>query len=274
MSFLAATAPRFVAVVGVALPFLLVGPAGGPSASSASEAAVHPAEVSAGPRQQALYQVPYNGSFTFTRIRYGARGGQGLGGWGRSSAWNHDYPGADRNIQQILDEFTYLRSNTSGSNVVDLDDPRIFQHPILYMSEPGYWTATEEDIANLRAFLLKGGFLIFDDFEMEQWNNMAYQVRRALPEHEWIEIDGSHPIFRSFYQFADIYVPHPLVAVKPNYQAIFEGNDPTKDIMVLANHNSDLGEYWEWSTRGAFGIAPTNDAYRLGVNYMIYAMVH
>lgn len=224
-------------------------------------------------RQDRLYQVPYNGRFTFTRIRYGAARGSGFG-WGWGSAWNHDYPQADRNMQFILDRYTGLGPNTGGSNVLDLEDPRIFQHPILYMSEPGYWRATEEGVQNLRAYLLKGGFLIFDDFELEQWNNMAAQVQRALPEYRWIEIDESHPIFRSFFRVDDIYVPHPLVRVTPNYQAIFEANDPTSRIMVLANHNSDLAEYWEWSPEGFFPVDPTNDAFRLGVNFIVYAMMH
>ncbi|MQA92925.1 MAG: DUF4159 domain-containing protein, partial [Gemmatimonas sp.] len=111
-------------------------------------------------------------------------------------------------------------------------------------------------------------------FELGQWNNMAAQVQRALPEYEWFEIDDTHPIFRSFFLVRDIYIPHPLVAVTPVYQAIFEDNDPSKRIMVLANHNSDLAEYWEWSGDGVFGMNPTNDAYRLGVNYIIYAMMH
>ena len=91
--------------------------------------------------RQELYQVPYNGRFTFTRIRYGSDGfGPGRGSrWGWSSAWNHDYPQADRNMQFILAQFTGIRPNTDGSNVLDLEDPRIFQHPILYMSEPGFW---------------------------------------------------------------------------------------------------------------------------------------
>ncbi len=142
------------------------------------------------------------------------------------------------------------------------------------MSEPGYWRVTEEGARNLRAFLLKGGFLIFDDFEMEQWNNMAAQVQRALPEYHWVEIDDSHSIFRSHFRVDDIYVPHPFVRVTPSYRVIFEDNDPTKRIMVLANHNSDLAEYWEWSADGFFPVDPTNDAFRLGVNYIIYAMMH
>lgn len=226
--------------------------------------------------RQDLYQVPYNGRFTFTRIRYGFGGfGPSQGSrWGWSSAWNHDYPQADRNMQFILEEYTGIQPNTEGSNVLDLEDPRIFQHPILYMSEPGFWTVTEEGALNLRTFLLKGGFLIFDDFELGQWNNMAAQVQRALPEYRWVDIDEAHPIFGSFFRVEDIYVPHPLVRVTPNYRAIFEDNDPTKRIMVLANHNSDLAEYWEWSADGVFPVDPTNDAFRLGVNYIVYAMMH
>ncbi len=234
---------------------------------------VAPEASSAAPRQDPLYQVPYNGKFTFTRLRYGPAGGRGFGrGW--SSAWNHDYPNADRNMQFILDRYTGVGPNTEGSNVLDLEDPRIFEHPILYMSEPGFWRATEAGTRNLRSYLLKGGFLIFDDFELEQWDNMAVQIGRALPGHRWIEIDESHPIFRSYFQVDDIYVPHPLVRVTPSYQAIFDENDPTRRIMVLANHNSDLAEYWEWSPEGFFPVDPTNDAFRLGVNYIVYAMMH
>ncbi len=225
---------------------------------------------------QDLYQVPYNGRFTFTRIRYGFVGsGMNRGsrrGW--RSAWNHDYPAADRNMQHILSEYTGLRTNTEGSNVLDLEDPRIFQHPILYMSEPGFWSITEEGARNLRSHLLKGGFLIFDDFELDQWYNMAAQVERVLPEYQWIEIDESHPIFQAFFRVPDIYVPHPFVSVTPSYRAIFEENDPTKRMIVLANHNSDLAEYWEWSSGDFFPVDPTNDAFQLGVNYIIYSVVH
>ena len=217
-----------------------------------------------------LYQVPYNGHFTFTRIRYG---GPGFGRYGGAS-WSHDYPDADRNIQMILDEYTSLSTNTGGSNVVLLEDPRMFKHPLIYISEPGYWSISEEGALNLRDYLLKGGFLIFDDFEADQWYNMDAQLVHALPERQWVELDDTHPIFGTFFYVEDIYVPHPSVAVEPRYMAIFEDNDPRKRVMVLANHNSDLAEYWEWSASGLFAVDPTNDAYRLGVNYIMYALTH
>ena len=215
-----------------------------------------------------LYQVPYNGHFTFTRIRYAGPGFRRYGG----ASWSHDYPDADRNMQMILDEYTSLSTNTGGSNVVLLEDPRMFKHPLIYISEPGYWSISEEGARNLRDYLLKGGFLIFDDFEANQWYNMDAQLVRALPERQWVELDDTHPIFGTFFYVEDIYVPHPSVAVEPRYMAIFEDNDPRKRVMVLANHNSDLAEYWEWSASGLFAVDPTNDADRLGVNYVIYSM--
>jgi hypothetical protein len=214
-----------------------------------------------------LANVPYDGDFTFTRVRYTGRG------WGRGT-WAHDYPAADRNIQYMLDEFTAMAANTSGSNVLELEDPEIFRNPILYVSEPGFWAITDEGAAALREHLLKGGFLIFDDFEGNQWINMAEQVRRALPEGRWAEIDESHPIFSTFFHLDDIYVPHPLVRVTPSYRVIFEDNDPSRRIMVLANHNSDLAEYWEYAAEGYFPVDPSNDAFRLGMNYLIYGVTH
>ena len=216
--------------------------------------------------------VPYDGRFTFTRVRYGSNRGFRRG-WG-GSAWSHDYPAADLNMQALLNEFTAMRATTEGSNVFDLEDREIFRYPVLYVSEPGFWSISPEGAANLREYLLKGGFLMFDDFEADQWYNMAARVAEALPEGLWVEIDASHPIFNTFFKVDDIYVPHPLVDVTPVYRVIYEDNDPGKRIMVLANHNSDLAEYWEYAAQGYFPVDPTNDAFRLGINYFMYAMMH
>ena len=102
-------------------------------------------------RGRALQQditVPYNSHFAFTRIRYNANLARGFFGWG---GWEHDYPTADRNLSSILDYITNMRVHLDGTNVLDLDDPEIFENPILYMSEPGYWTTTDEEAKNLRA---------------------------------------------------------------------------------------------------------------------------
>jgi hypothetical protein len=212
----------------------------------------------------------YDGRFTFTRIRYGDDWGARRGG----SAWSHDYPQADLHVSQILDYVSTVNPTLGETNVLTLDDPEIFKHPILYISEPGFWTMSDSEAANLRRFLLKSGFLIFDDFENEQWYNMEEQLRRALPEHRFVEIGPEHPIYQSFFRIKDIYVPHPLVRVTPRYFAIFENNDPSARMLVLANWNADIAEYWEWSDTGYLPVDLNNEAYKLGVNYLVYALTH
>jgi hypothetical protein len=210
----------------------------------------------------------YNSDFVFTRIRYGGS----FGGFG--SSWNHDYPDADLYLTQVLDDLTRLRVRNNQSNVLALSDPAIFENPIIYISEPGFWGARDTDLVNLRAYLLKGGFVIFDDFEGEQWNNMARNMARALPEYQWIRLDIEHPIFHSFFDVRAFEVPHPTVRVMPAFYGLFEQNDASKRMMAMAAHNSDVAEYWEWSARDVFPVDVTSGAYQLGVNWIIYGMTH
>ena len=212
----------------------------------------------------------YNGRFTFTRIQYSG-GGFRRGG----SSWAHDWPDGDINMQSILDEVTSIAVNLGESNVLRLDDPEIFRNPIIYISEPGYWRMSDEEVDGLRDYLLKGGFVIFDDFEERQWYNFEEQLMRALPEYELVELEFTHPIFDSFFHMADVDVPHPLVSgITPHYYGVFEDNDPAKRMMAMVNFNNDLAEYWEFSGRGYFPMDLTNDAWRLGVNYIIYGHTH
>ena len=217
-------------------------------------------------------RVDYNGKFTFTRLRYNGRGMGGFG-WG-SNAWNHDYPQADMHLPKILESLTALEPNLDVSNILDLEDPEIFKNPILYMWEPGGWRITDEGAKNLRNFMLKGGFVVFDDFEANQWYNFEEQFLRAMPEAEFIELDTSHRLFHAFFDLDNLNLPHPSVNVTPRFLGVFEDNDPEKRMMALVCYNSDVAEYWEWSASGVFPVDTTNDAYKLGINYMIYALTH
>ena len=244
--------------------------------------AVYPLNLATALTPQVIPGEPYDGRFVFARIRYNARGAS-LGGYGRygfrggGNAWNHDYPNAGLNMEAVLDEVTAVVPVTSSSVVVDLEDPAVFDYPVLYMAEPGSWRITEEGARNLRAHLLKGGFIIFDDFDgYGHWESFERQIRQAHPEYRPVEIDETHPVFRTFFYVEDIYVPNPMVRglPKPTYLGIFEDDDPTKRMLALINYNSDLAEYWEYAGTGFLAIDPTNDAFRLGVNYLIYGLTH
>ena len=217
------------------------------------------------------HEPEYDGRFTFVRLRWASAGGR----WrGNSNAWNHDYPRAEQNLMTILKDLTLIDANTDGSLILTLDDPRLFKYPIAYMWEPGFWTMSDVEAARFREYLLKGGFAIFDDFERDQWNNFEAQMRRVLPEARWVKLDRSHPIFDAFFRMKTIEFPHPMYGFKPTYYGIYEDNNPARRLMVIANHDNDVAEYWEWSGQGLFPVDSSNEAYKLGVNYMLYGLTH
>jgi hypothetical protein len=100
-------------------------------------------------------------------------------------------------------------------------------------------------------------------------------MKRALPDHYFIKLDVTHPIFQSFFGLKTLNIPHPMLSgIEPMFLGLFEDNRPSGRMMAIANWNNDVGDYWEWSAEGLYGDAPTNDAYRLGVNYLVYEMTH
>jgi hypothetical protein len=143
------------------------------------------------------------------------------------------------------------------------------------MCEPGFWTLSDTEAAGLRAYLSKGGFLIVDDFVGRHWSNFAEQMRKVLPGGQLVEVANGHPVFDSFFRVEDPRAfPHPYFRVSPNYLGIFEDNDPSKRLLMIVNYNRDVSEYWEWSDTNTNPIDLNNEAYKLGVDYMIYGMTH
>ena len=203
--------------------------------------------------------------FTFVRLQYSAGG--------RNPGWFHDYPRAEQNFAKILDELSLVEPYLGGSNILRLDDPELFKYPLAYLSEPGQWNMSEHEVDGLRNYLLKGGFLIVDDFGDWDWQNFELQMRRAVPELQPMRLDMQHPIFNSFFDIRDIEFPYSYRGVA-EFWGYFEDNDPKKRLMVMVNYNTDIGEFWEFSDQGFIPIDLSNEAYKLGVNYLMYAMLH
>jgi len=219
--------------------------------------------------------LTYNGQFTFVRLRWKSDFGSSRRG-GFSSAWNHDYPRAEQNLALMLQELTALDVRTGGSLILTLDDPELFKYPMAFMWEPGFWNLAESEAESFRAYLLKGGFAVFEDFDgPQQWNNFEAQMHLVLPGARFVRLDGTHRIFDSFFKVKDIdAIVHPMSGIRPSYYGIFEDNDPSKRLMVVANYDNDVPEYWEWSGQGLFPFDASNEAYKLGINYVLYGLTH
>jgi hypothetical protein len=211
--------------------------------------------------------VPYDGRFTFARIRYTEHG--------RRSGWEFDYPAMERNLMTMLRELTVTNPHVTGSNIHTFDDPQLLKFPVAYLSEPGYWLPSDSEVEGLRKYLAKGGFLIVDDFMRREWYNFEEQMRRVLPNARIETLTVAHPIFDSFFRIPTLDMTYPHNAsLKAEFFGIYEDNDPTKRLMVVINYNNDIGDYMEWSGEGWWPVNITNDAYKLAINYIIYGMSH
>lgn len=216
----------------------------------------------------------YDGQFTFARIKY-----RGYLQWsGREGpGWSHDYPDAEIHLMAIMREVTVMHpfqksGRMEGGVIVGLDEPELFKYPVAYLSEPAGWKPNDKEVAGLRAYLKKGGFLIFDDMNgFDAVPNTGVQMERAIPGLRMIELDNKHPIFDSFFKI-DLSKIQGSYG-RPRWFAFYENNDPKKRMIGIVNANSDIGEYWQWSGRG-FSAVPSNEAYKLGVNYLVYALTH
>jgi hypothetical protein len=226
-----------------------------------------------GRRTYASNNLRYDGRFVFARIAYAGY-----------SSWAYDYPEMEQNFTTILRELTSLNPHLEGSNIHTLDDPELLKFPVAYLTEPGYWYPTDAEVAGLRTYLDKGGFLIVDDFFDpynhfgREWSTFEAGIRRVLPDARIDTLDLSHPVFNSFFALKSLDVPYPggwgERGLMGEFYGIHENNDPTRRLMVVINYNMDIGDYMEWSATGAYAMAPTNEAYKFGINYVVYGLTH
>ncbi len=214
-------------------------------------------------------QLAQGDEFTFIRIRWtdnGIRYGYGFST--PAALWAHDYPQAEKNLYTALRAFTSIRV-ADENKVLTFADEEIFQYPFIYACEIGYLTLSDKEVANLREYLLRGGFLMVDDFRWDfEWANWEHEIRKVLPEYKWQRLSISHPIFHCFFDLREIHKPTPYLRVPPQYWAIV---DDDGRIMVLINFNNDVGDGWELpNDTPEF----STEAYKLGINYLIYSYTH
>jgi hypothetical protein len=218
----------------------------------------------------------YDGRFTFARVKYR--------GYGYGAGWSHDYPRAEVNFMTVLRDITEMhpfvqKGPIVGGAIIALDDPLLFKYPWAYLSEPGGWFPNEDEVKGLRNYLMKGGFLLVDDFPYEAWPTFIAAMGKAMPELKPMRVTGREPIFDSFFKVDFEKIKRGISGGGGNardgaFFAFFEENDPTKRLIVLAAYGWDLGDDWEWSGTGFMPMDVSNEAFKAGVNMIIYALTH
>jgi hypothetical protein len=231
-----------------------------------------------------IKNIPYDGQFTFVRLKYHGAAGQCY--YRGEPSWAHGYGytekgAAEMNLMKIVSEISVLQPRLTATNVLAIDDPELFKYPVAFLVEAGYLTLNEKEVLALRKYLLRGGFLIIDDSREDAqrgnsgWANMVSMLQLVLPDLPPIDIDVSHPIFHAFFDIPSFDIVRQFYDQGPPiFRGVFEDNDPTKRLMVMINFNTDISNFWEYSALGFMPMEESNEAYKLGVNYLFYALTH
>jgi hypothetical protein len=214
-----------------------------------------------------LQNVPPQTGFIAARWHFTTNGAIGHMGWA------HNYPYSDRNLNRFLERTTGLDVDVMSYRIVSLSSDEVFDYPFAYVSEPGEMELTEKEVENLRQYLLRGGFVLVDDFDGPwQWEQLRSQVKRALPDWDFVPLTVDHPVFQMIFQLDNLqgmaeYVPGGQIV----YYALI---DDRGNVAMLAGHNNDLANFWEWYEQRSMPLKPAADAFRVGANAVMYALTH
>lgn len=239
-------------------------------------------------------QIPFpDNRFTFCRLRYTSFGEpNSRHNIGR---WATDYPESDAHFSMRLAELTTLeipkrKDGNFEHVVVSITDKELFNYPFVYLIEPGQLVFQDDEIEPLRSYLLRGGFMMVDDFwGEEEWNNWEMEISRVFPPEEYpiVDIPLSHPIFNIVFKLDEKpQVPTAWFWMRSggrtserhdsdevHYRGIF---DKKGRLMVVICHNTDIGDGWEreGENEAYFKEISAKKAYPMGINIVVYAMTH
>lgn len=219
--------------------------------------------------------------FYFARLRY-PRIQSGNPRWLYRGGWTVDYPKADRQFVQGVRRLTRIQVR-SVEQIVDLVSDDIFNYPFAYVVEAGHWDLPPDQAKKLREYIDRGGFLMTDDFHgTYEWEIFTRGLKEAFPERPVVDIENEDPIFHVLYDLESrVQVPgivnfpfertYEYDGIEPKWRAV---RDAKGRIVVAICHNMDMGDAWEWADNPNYPEKFTSQAYRTGINYIIYSMSH
>ena len=242
---------------------------------------------------------PAEQEFTFSRLIFNDNQAaiENLGDRIGYPHWQADCSESEPHFIAAMKRLTQVDTNTQSQSI-SLRDPRIYDYPMLYVVEAGFASFTQGEADNLREYLLRGGFLLVDDFHgAYQWSEFEQWMGQVFPERDIVDIPPSHEIFNVHFPIEEFIQIPGLRALCLNpgetwelpimkTAAVSESNasrqephwrgvlDDDGRVMAIINWNMDLGDAWEHADMEEYSALYTATAYRLGVNYVIYGMTH
>ena len=196
--------------------------------------------------------------------------------------WTMDYPRSDRHLLEGVRRLTRIDTR-SVEQVVSFGEDDMYNYPMMYAVEVGHWQLGDAEAKQLREYLLRGGFLMVDDFHgTEEWRIFTSSMRRVFPDRPITAIPNDDAIFHTLYDLDQRFqVPGAQIFrsgrtyEQDGFDAEWLGiRDDKGRVMVAICHNMDLGDAWEHSDEARYQEKWASLAYRIAMNYFVYDLTH
>jgi hypothetical protein len=214
--------------------------------------------------------------FAFARLVYGDIS---YDSWPR---WQADWPEAEIHFSAGLGRLTSIDVASEGV-LVRMSGEDVFDYPWIYIVEVGFLSLSEAEIDQLREYLLRGGFLMVDDFHgQSEWQQFENIMKQVFPDLAIEDLANDNEAFHVMYDLTE-REQIPGIRALMNNQTWEKGGrtprwrgivDDQDRVMVAINFNQDIGDAWEHANDVRYPARLTTQAYRLGINYVIYALTH
>jgi len=218
--------------------------------------------------------------FHFARLAYDSHGRYGGSRGYGLPMWSIDYPYAEQHFLPALERFTRVDAADNSAHI-QLTDEELYDYPWLFIQQlgQGRWDPSELEAQRLREYLLRGGFLVVDDFHGEsEWVWFLEVIGRVLPGRPIVDIAADDGLLNIIFAVdnrtqipGERHILGQRMQGPPHWRAIY---DDEGRMIVAINHNIDMGDAWEHADQPHYPLEMTALAYRFGVNYVIYAMTH
>jgi hypothetical protein len=197
-------------------------------------------------------------SFDITVARVKYRGGD----------WYND-PGIIPNLAEKVNERTKIRMNPEQA-VISLGDPNLSNFPFIFLTGHGDIKLSSYEVECLQKWLINGGFLYADDdYGMNKY--FRREIKRVFPGLQLEEIPFDHPIYHCFYNFKrGLPKIHKHNGKPPKgYGIFYKGR-----MVVFYTYETNISDGWAdpWVHRDPE--QKREEAFRMGINIIIYAMTH
>jgi len=193
--------------------------------------------------------------FSIARVNYGGGGD-----------WYCD-PSSIPNILNYLTKNTSIKADQNEYRI-KLTTKELRGHPYLYMTGHGNIRFTNEEIIQLREYLMGGGFLHTDD-NYGLNTSFRREMKRVFPDRDFVELPHDHAVFHSFFDMPNgLPKIHEHDGKPPQLFALYNEDR----IMVIYSYESDLGDGWEDEEVHNDPSALRVAALQMGVNIIYFAL--